>query len=186
MSVQSLTLQGCFHVHLLKVESFSALIEKPILMGGPTRFVTSLMVWKPILDQYSTWKSVMWKLEASGEQTLRMDFKVKGNTCCPAVQLIFIDSGFLMKEVISKVLMRLLIFFVERTYQIPIIIQSRAMKWTVYLWIQFLLSRYAMPAAASTEKRTSCFVFNSSFFFLRKDKKSPPDRHSEGHTNTAE
>lgn len=41
--------------------------------------------------------------------------------------------------------------------------------------MQFLLSRYAMPAAASTEKRTSCFVFSSSFFFLRKDRKSPPD-----------
>lgn len=56
-----------------------------------------------------------------------------------------------------------------------------------YLWMQFLLSRYAIPAAASTEKRTSCFVFNSSFFFLRKDRKSPPDRHSTGpikHTHT--
>lgn len=53
----------------------------------------------------------------------------------------------------------------------------------IYLWIQFLLSRYAMPAAASTEKRTSCFVFNSSFFFLRKDRKSPPVRTAVGHTN---
>lgn len=43
-----------------------------------------------------------------------------------------------------------------------------------HLWMQFLLSRYAMPAAASTAKRTSCFVFSSSFFFLRKDRKSPP------------
>lgn len=51
---------------------------------------------------------------------------------------------------------------------------------SAHLWIQFLLSRYAMPAAASTEKRMSCFVFNSSFFFLRKDRKSPPDRHSTG------
>lgn len=42
--------------------------------------------------------------------------------------------------------------------------------------MQFLLSRYAMPAAASTEKRTSCFVFSSSFFFLRKDRKSPPGK----------
>lgn len=48
-----------------------------------------------------------------------------------------------------------------------------------HLWMQFLLSRYAMPAAASTEKRTSCFVFSSSFFFLRKDRKSPPDETQE-------
>lgn len=47
-----------------------------------------------------------------------------------------------------------------------------------YLWIQFLLSRYAMPAAASTEKRISCFVFSSSFFFLRYDRKSPPVKGS--------
>lgn len=46
--------------------------------------------------------------------------------------------------------------------------------------MQFLLSRYAMPAAASTEKRTSCFVFNSSFFFLRKDRKSPPGGTQKG------
>ena len=33
--VQSLTLEGCFHIHLLKVESFSVLIEKQILRGRP-------------------------------------------------------------------------------------------------------------------------------------------------------
>lgn len=46
---------------------------------------------------------------------------------------------------------------------------------SIYLWMQFLLSRYAMPAAASTAKRSSCFVFSSSFFFLRNDRKSPPE-----------
>ena len=33
MTVQSLTLDGCFLIHLLKVESFSVLIENPILRG---------------------------------------------------------------------------------------------------------------------------------------------------------
>lgn len=43
-----------------------------------------------------------------------------------------------------------------------------------------------MPAAASTEKRTSCLVFSSSFFFLRKDRKSPPDRPSAAsHKNSS-
>lgn len=42
-----------------------------------------------------------------------------------------------------------------------------------------------MPAAASTEKRTSCLVFSSSFFFLRKDRKSPPDRPSGGSHKTS-
>uniref|UniRef100_A0A0E9U7E3 Uncharacterized protein n=1 Tax=Anguilla anguilla TaxID=7936 RepID=A0A0E9U7E3_ANGAN len=31
-----------------------------------------------------------------------------------------------------------------------------------------------MPAAASNANLTSCFVFRSSFFFLRNDRKSPP------------
>lgn len=43
-----------------------------------------------------------------------------------------------------------------------------------YLCIQFLLSRYNMPAATSKENLTSCLSFSSSFLFLRKDRKSPP------------
>jgi len=35
MYVQSLTLEGCFHIRLLEVESFSVLIENLILRGGP-------------------------------------------------------------------------------------------------------------------------------------------------------
>ena len=34
MDVQIFTLEGCFHIHLLNVESFSALIEYHILRGG--------------------------------------------------------------------------------------------------------------------------------------------------------
>jgi hypothetical protein len=40
--------------------------------------------------------------------------------------------------------------------------------------MQFLLSRYNMPAATSKENLTNCFSFSSSFLFLRKVRKSPP------------
>ena len=39
MYVQSLTLEGCFHIQLLKVESFSVLTGNQILRGGPTRMI---------------------------------------------------------------------------------------------------------------------------------------------------
>ena len=39
MYVQSLTLEGCFHIHLLKMESFSVFIENPILKGGPMSMI---------------------------------------------------------------------------------------------------------------------------------------------------
>lgn len=49
MYVQSLTLRGCFHNHLLKVESFSALRENLILclLGIWAWYVTSRLAWKP-------------------------------------------------------------------------------------------------------------------------------------------
>lgn len=47
-------------------------------------------------------------------------------------------------------------------------------KYFSYLCIQFFDSRYAIPEAASNENFTNCLVFSSSFFFLKKDRKSPP------------
>ena len=42
MYVQSLKLEGCFHIHLLKVESFSELIENLIVRGGPTGMICDI------------------------------------------------------------------------------------------------------------------------------------------------
>ena len=42
MYVQSLTLEGCFHIHLLKVESFSELIENLILRGGTPKITCDI------------------------------------------------------------------------------------------------------------------------------------------------
>ncbi len=39
--VQSLTLEGCFRIHLLQVESFHVLTENPILRDGPTHMITN-------------------------------------------------------------------------------------------------------------------------------------------------
>lgn len=77
-SVQNDVCAVCFHVHLLKVESFSELIENLILRGGPTSMTCETTnSLEPILVQYSTYTSVMCKLEASSAHTLRMDFTVK-------------------------------------------------------------------------------------------------------------
>ena len=68
----------CFH--LLKEESFSVLILNLSLTHVlQSLFVTSLLVWI-ILVWYATLTTVMWKLEACGAQTLKMDFTVKEET----------------------------------------------------------------------------------------------------------
>ena len=38
---------------------------------GRTQIVTSQIVWKPILGQYSVYTCAMWKLEASGVHTVK-------------------------------------------------------------------------------------------------------------------
>lgn len=40
-------------------------------------FVTSQLVWKPVMVQYANHTSVMWIHEASGAQTLCTDFSVE-------------------------------------------------------------------------------------------------------------
>ena len=40
--VQSLTLKGCFYIYLLKLESFSALVENPFLRGALTRMICDI------------------------------------------------------------------------------------------------------------------------------------------------
>ena len=75
MYMQSLILKGCFHVYLLKVESFSVIIENHLRgdrCAGFCDIANGL-----ILVQYVTYTSVMWKLEASSAQTLRIDFTLK-------------------------------------------------------------------------------------------------------------
>lgn len=41
--VQSLTVEACFHIHLQTVESFSALIENPILMDGSRSMISDII-----------------------------------------------------------------------------------------------------------------------------------------------
>ena len=70
MYVHSLTLEDCFHIHLLKEESFFELIKKS----------------DSILVQYSlSYASTMWKIEASGAQTPRMEV---GDILAPTVKLL--------------------------------------------------------------------------------------------------
>ena len=70
----------CFHIHLQEEESLSVLILNMHLREG---FVTSQLVWKSVTVQHSTY-TMMWKLEASGAQTV--DFTVKLEISC--VQLL--------------------------------------------------------------------------------------------------
>ena len=42
MYVQSLTLEGCFHIHLLKVERFTVITENQILRGVPTIMICDI------------------------------------------------------------------------------------------------------------------------------------------------
>lgn len=69
MYVQSLTLEGCFHTHLLKREGFSVLAFnlslRRVLTSVHLHFMTSQLVWKAIRVQYATCTSVMCKLGAS-------------------------------------------------------------------------------------------------------------------------
>ena len=69
--MQSLTLEGCFHIQLLKMEIFSVLIENLIFRGGLTSRICDIKVSLEAnlvlifnLRQYSTYTSVMCKLEA--------------------------------------------------------------------------------------------------------------------------
>ena len=78
MYVQSLTPEDCFHIHLLKVESFSVLIENPFLKGGPTSMICDITTsLEPIVVQFATHTNVMWKREASSVQTVRTDLTVR-------------------------------------------------------------------------------------------------------------
>ena len=43
MYVQSLILEGCFHINLLNVESFSVLSENPMLRGGHTNMICDII-----------------------------------------------------------------------------------------------------------------------------------------------
>lgn len=63
-TVQSLTLEGCFHIHLLKVESFFVLIGTVSIVCDITANLESNVV------QYVSSTCVMWKLETSSAQTL--------------------------------------------------------------------------------------------------------------------
>ena len=61
MYVQSFTLEGCFHMYCWKSKILSVLTES-LIKGRPTgRFVTSQIVQKPILVQYSV-HLIIWKL----------------------------------------------------------------------------------------------------------------------------
>ncbi len=62
MHVQSATLEVCLHIHLLKVECFSVLIENQILKTGVyEHYFTS----GPVFNSHN----VQWKLQLSHEQT---------------------------------------------------------------------------------------------------------------------
>lgn len=67
MHVQSLTLERCFHIHLLKGESLCSPFPNLSLPMGMICDITT--IFQPIMVQYSTYISVMWKLEASSAHT---------------------------------------------------------------------------------------------------------------------
>lgn len=84
---QNLTLEGCFHIYLLKVESSCGVIENPVVFffkrwAYEDEFVTSQLAWKLIPAQYSTHTNMMWKLDSPSAQTLRMNDREKKETCC--------------------------------------------------------------------------------------------------------
>ena len=67
-----------FDIHLLKVESVSVLSENLSLRSAPTSVICDTTTTsEPVVVQYSTFTSVMLKLEAFSSQTLRMNFTVK-------------------------------------------------------------------------------------------------------------
>lgn len=79
MYVQSLTIEICFHLHLLEVESFSVPIKNQILdfCSGPTNIAFSQIVLKSILVQCATYAIVILKPKAPHTAlTLRIDFTV--------------------------------------------------------------------------------------------------------------
>ena len=57
--------QSCFHIHLLKVESFSALTFNVSLSIYKHDFVTLQLAFEAIVIQNAIYTSVMWKPEAS-------------------------------------------------------------------------------------------------------------------------
>lgn len=92
MYVQSLTLKGCSHIYLLKVGSFSVLVENLNFKSGPTIMMCGITT----------------SLGASpglilSVQIIRMDFTVKPETSC--VQ----QSNFRKKMYLH--IHRILIFF---------------------------------------------------------------------------
>ena len=66
MFVESLKLEGYFHIHLLKVEGFFVAIQILILKGGPSSIICDITTGlAPIMVKYSTKTSMRWKLPAT-------------------------------------------------------------------------------------------------------------------------
>lgn len=57
-------------------------------------FVTSQLVWKPIVVQYATYTGTMWELEASNAHKLKMDFTV-GDVLHLVVKLLKLNDHIL-------------------------------------------------------------------------------------------
>ncbi len=81
MCVQSLTVEGCFQINLLKRERFSVLKSQFKTCTDEHDFIR----WKPIMVQYATYKSVMGRIEPSSAHQL---FGEVGNILCPIVEIL--------------------------------------------------------------------------------------------------
>ena len=73
MYVQSLTLEGCFHIHLPNEERLSQLVLNMSLRRVPSSMICDITTTlEPIVIQYATYSSVIWKHLASSTYTLEM------------------------------------------------------------------------------------------------------------------
>ena len=86
-NVKKKAVEGCFHIHLLKVESFSELIENLIVRGGPTGMIcdiTNSLEANPgpvgNLHKYD--------VETWSTETKIGLFSEVGDILCPAVKLL--------------------------------------------------------------------------------------------------
>jgi len=89
MYVQSFTLEGCFHIYLLKVESFSDLIENLIFRGGPTSMICDITTrleanHGPVCNLHK-W-DVTWSLQCT--YTENGLYSEVADILCPVVQLL--------------------------------------------------------------------------------------------------
>lgn len=127
LTVQSLPLDGCFHISLLTEESFSVLFLNVSLKRVPTSMIcyitTSL---ESIMVQYAAQTSVKLKLEASSTYTVNFQYS-RGNL----LQTVKLLKSALFSFLTGMGRCILIRFIVGKSYQKQIIIQSRVFVYVV-------------------------------------------------------